>query len=174
MVKLYLLAVCELFWGLFKIVGKSGVGVEENWSLRKYIQWSPSIIVAKCGRLRRTEETCRASCICISFSRSRCRAVVPETCLRVCMCLCYGVGRKLQQTGVLYTSAGKYIHVERCYRHYGIYLWPYSPHHVVYICIRVCALCLFVLSRLSTTCVCIIVFLNTCMCVWEGIGCGFF
>jgi len=28
-------------------------------------------------------------------------------------------------------------------------------HHRVYICTRVCAFCLFVLSNLSTTCVCI-------------------
>jgi len=60
----------------------------------------------------------------------------------------------------------------------SVYMYAYTCIYTglwVYICTRVGAFCLFVLSNLSTTRVCITgFFLNTCMRVWEGIESGGF
>jgi len=85
-VKPRLPAVRELFLGL---LGRGeGVWLSEGyWGLRKRVQWSPGVGGAKCIWSCWTEETCGVSGDCISFSRSRCRAVVPGvlTCVHVYM-----------------------------------------------------------------------------------------
>ena len=64
-----------------------------------------------------------------------------------------------------------YMHIRM-----SVYMYAYTIIYArvwVYICTRVGAFGLFVLSNLSTTCACITgVFLNTCMRVCGGIGSG--
>ena len=57
----------------------------------------------------------------------------------------------------------------------SVYMYAYTFIYArvwVYICTRVGAFCLFVLSNLSTTCACITGFLYTCMRVCVQIGSG--
>ena len=75
-----------------------------------------------------------------------------HSCMYRCMCICMYM----------------YICMSVC-----MYAYTFMYARVwVYICNRVGAFCLFVLSNLSTTCACITGFLNTCMRVWEGVGSG--
>jgi len=133
-VKLRLPAVCELFWGLlYRVEGMlrcivvSGSGCNEVLALGLLnVVW-----------LRRTEKTCKASCICISPSCSCCRAVVPDLLACMHMYMVWG-GWKLHQTGVLYVSADKYKHGDRCcHSDTTVYTCDYT-HYEMYICPRVC------------------------------------
>jgi len=79
-------AVRELFWGMLgredgglRSIGVSGSGYNEVLALEMLnVVW-----------LRRTKETCRASCVCIISSRGRCRAVVPGVLACVHMYILY-------------------------------------------------------------------------------------
>jgi len=94
-VKLRLPAVRKLFWGMLergnggsRSIGFSGSGYNEVLALEvRNVVW-----------LRRTIETCQASCICNGSSRVRCRAVVPGVlpcvhmyisyvCVYICVCV---------------------------------------------------------------------------------------
>jgi len=123
-------------------IGVSGSGYNEVLALEVLN------VVACVERRRRAERLASASASCAV-------AATPliQACLRACTCTCCGVGgtRTRQvfnmpvQTSI-YTGTGV-IDTKLYICH--------PTHHGVYICSRVCAFCFFVLSNLSTTCVCI-------------------
>jgi len=81
--------------------------------------------------LRRTKETCRASCVCISSSHGRCRAVVPGVlacvhkyilyvCVYICVCV-YVCGHVYM---CIYACV--YVYVYLCvYIHVYVYVYAY-------------------------------------------------
>jgi len=81
--------------------------------------------------LRRTKETCKASCVCNSSSRVRCRAVVPgvlacvhmyilDVCVYICVCV-YVRGHVY-----MYIYACVYVYVHVCvYAHVYVYVCAY-------------------------------------------------
>jgi len=82
--------------------------------------------------LRRTKETCKASCVCNSSSRVRCRAVVPgvlacvhmyilDVCVYIYVCMC----------------ADMYICI---YMHVCMYMYMYAFMHMcMCMCVHICA-----------------------------------
>jgi len=135
-------------------VGKRGWGVEGYWCLRKWVQWSPSIGGAKCDWLRRTKETCKASCVCISSLRGRCRAVVPGVLACVHMCILYVC---VYICVCVYVCGHVYMYVYACVYVY-VYVCVYT-HVYVYVCAYLCIDC-------GSQYQCFSVWTVSCMYVW--------
>ena len=149
-------------------VGKRGWGVEEYWCLRKWVQWSPSIGGAKCDWLRRTKETCSASCVCISSLRGRCRAIVPGVlvyvhiyilyvCAHTCVCV-YMCGHVYMY---IYACVCVYVYV--CiYVHVYVYVYVYA-----YLCTdcgsRYQCFSVWTVSCIRT-CICVHMYTYACVC----------
>ena len=129
----------------------SSRGVEGYWSLQTWIQWSTSVGGAECGGFCRTVETC-SPCIGMSPSCSRCGAVISGVLACVHMYMLWG-GKKLHQK-VFCTPVQTRIYTGTSVVDTAVNTFAHTRHRV-YICTRVRAICLFVLSNLSTTCVCI-------------------
>ena len=84
-------------------IGVSGSGCNEVLALEV-------LHVVDCVKRRRRVEPPAS----VSVPRADAAASSFQACLHECMCTCCGLGAKLHQTTVLYTSADKHIYGDRC------------------------------------------------------------
>jgi len=167
-------AVRELFWGMLgrgdgELRGKGVSGSGYNKVL--------ALEVLNVVWLRRTKETCRAPCVCISSLRVWCRAVVPGVlacvhmyilyvCVYICICV-YVCGHVY-----IYVCACVYVYVYVCvYTHVYVYVY-------VYLCID-CGSQYQCFSVWTVSCMrmCIRVYMLLCLRMHMCVGiyiCAFF
>jgi len=127
-VKLRLPAVHELFWGMLGRGDGGWRGIGVSWSGYNEVL---ALEVQNLVWLRRTKETCKASCICNSSSSVRCRAVVPGVlasvhtyilyvCMYICVCV-YVCGHVC-----MYIYARMYVYIYVCvYTHVFVYMYAF-------------------------------------------------
>jgi len=128
-VKLRLPAVCELFWGMLGRgdVGWRGIGILGSG----YSEVLTSLEVRNVVWLRRTKETCKASCVYNGSSRNRCRIVVPGMVACVHMYILYAcvyiyVCVYVCRHVYMYICACVYVFVHlRVYTHVYVYVYAY-------------------------------------------------